>query len=122
CRGAGAEARIPNCSEIFAFGNRETKSNQIAAYVNRASANMAKGNLYQALADLDTPQSKISWRPYLVGNRLARVPIVEEDALYAALKHRRLGGAAIDCGGNIVLPPSQIGVRRGNRSTNCPTC
>jgi tetratricopeptide (TPR) repeat protein len=53
CHGADPDVRIAACSEIIARGNRETKRNQIAAYINRASAYRAKGDLDGALADLD---------------------------------------------------------------------
>ena len=38
CRDGVAEARIAACTEILARGSKQTKRNQIAAYINRSSA------------------------------------------------------------------------------------
>ncbi len=53
CVGADIDARFVSCSQLIARGKRETKSNQIAAYISRASAYRAKGDYDRALADLD---------------------------------------------------------------------
>ena len=53
CRGADLDARIVSCSRLIERGRRETKSNQITAYMNRGAAYRAKGDFDRALADLD---------------------------------------------------------------------
>jgi F-type H+-transporting ATPase subunit a len=53
CRGADTEARIAGCTEVIARGGRETKRNQITAYINRGEAYRAKGDFDRAIADLD---------------------------------------------------------------------
>jgi Mg2+-importing ATPase len=53
CSGADLDARIVSCSRLITRGNRETKSNQITAYINRASGYRAKADYDRALADLD---------------------------------------------------------------------
>ncbi len=53
CRGANLDARIVSCSRLIERGRRETKSNQITAYMNRGAAYRAKGDFDRALADLD---------------------------------------------------------------------
>ena len=53
CRGADPDARIAGCTEIIARESRETKRNQIAAYINRSGGYRAKGDLDRAIADLD---------------------------------------------------------------------
>jgi monovalent cation:H+ antiporter-2, CPA2 family len=53
CRGADPDARIAGCTEIIARKSRETKRNQIAAYINRSGGYRAKGDLDRAIADLD---------------------------------------------------------------------
>ncbi|GLI95693.1 heavy metal translocating P-type ATPase [Methylocystis echinoides] len=53
CRSAEFEARIAGCTEIISAGKRETKRNQILAYINRGSAYRAKGEFDHAIADLD---------------------------------------------------------------------
>ena len=53
CRGADLDARIVSCSRLIERGRRETKSNQITAYMNRGAAFRAKGDFDRALADLD---------------------------------------------------------------------
>ena len=51
CRGADPDARIAGCTEIIAQESRETKRNQIAAYINRSGGYRAKGDLDRAIAD-----------------------------------------------------------------------
>ena len=53
CRGADPDARIVDCTALIARGNRETKPNQIMAYIYRGAAYRAKGDLDRALTDLD---------------------------------------------------------------------
>ena len=53
CRGSDFDARIVSCSRLIERGRRETKSNQITAYMNRGAAYRAKGDFDRALADLD---------------------------------------------------------------------
>jgi len=53
CRGSDLDARIVSCSRLIERGRRETKSNQITAYMNRGAAYRAKGDFDRALADLD---------------------------------------------------------------------
>jgi tetratricopeptide (TPR) repeat protein len=53
CRGADIDSRIVGCTELIARGSRETKTNQIMAYINRGTAYRAKGDFDHALADLD---------------------------------------------------------------------
>jgi D-3-phosphoglycerate dehydrogenase len=53
---------------------------------------------------------------------VARAAILDEDALYAALKDGHLGGAARDVYGNIPPRLSRNGGRRGARSMSCPMC
>ena len=53
CVGADIDARIVSCSQFIARGKRENKSNQIAAYISRASGYRANGDYDRALADLD---------------------------------------------------------------------
>ena len=53
CRGGDPEARIAACTDILARGKKESKRNQIAAYINRSSAYRATGDLDRATADLD---------------------------------------------------------------------
>jgi monovalent cation:H+ antiporter-2, CPA2 family len=53
CRGADPDAMIVGCTEIIARGSRETKRNQIVAYINRSAASRAKGDVDRAIADLD---------------------------------------------------------------------
>jgi tetratricopeptide (TPR) repeat protein len=53
CRGPDLDARIVSCSRLIDGGRRETKSNQITAYMNRGAAYRAKGDFDRALADLD---------------------------------------------------------------------
>ena len=53
CRGSDFDARIVSCSRLIERGRRETKSNQITAYINRGAAYRAKGDFDRALADLD---------------------------------------------------------------------
>jgi Na+/H+ antiporter NhaD/arsenite permease-like protein/Tfp pilus assembly protein PilF len=54
CRGGVSAARIAACTEILARGSKkETKRNQIAAYINRSSAYRATGDFDRAIADLD---------------------------------------------------------------------
>ncbi|HZM08438.1 MAG TPA: tetratricopeptide repeat protein [Methylocella sp.] len=53
CRGGDSEARIAACTEILARGSKETKRNQIAAYINRSSAYRATGDFDHAITDLD---------------------------------------------------------------------
>jgi Na+/H+ antiporter NhaD/arsenite permease-like protein/Tfp pilus assembly protein PilF len=53
CRGGDSEARIAACTEILARGSKESKRNQIAAYINRSSAYRATGDFDHAIADLD---------------------------------------------------------------------
>ena len=53
CVDADIDARIVSCSQFIARGKRETKSNQIAAYISRASGYRANGDYDRALADLD---------------------------------------------------------------------
>ena len=45
CRGADLDARIVSCSQLITRGKRETKSDRITAYINRASGYRAKGDL-----------------------------------------------------------------------------
>ncbi len=52
CRAANPDERIAGCSNVIADLSKETPHGQVAAYVNRASAYQAKGNLDAALADL----------------------------------------------------------------------
>jgi Na+/H+ antiporter NhaD/arsenite permease-like protein/Tfp pilus assembly protein PilF len=52
CRNASPVARIAACTEILARGSKETKRNQIAAYINRSNAYRALGDLDRAAADL----------------------------------------------------------------------
>ena len=53
CSGADLDARIVSCSQLITRGNREAKSHQITAYINRASGYQGKGEYDRALADLD---------------------------------------------------------------------
>ena len=53
CRDGAPEARIAACTEILARGSKQTKRNQLAAYINRSSAYQAAGDLDRAIADLD---------------------------------------------------------------------
>ena len=53
CQGADPDARIVDCTALIARGNRETKPNQIMAYIYRGAAYRAKGDLDRALTDLD---------------------------------------------------------------------
>ena len=53
CRGGDPEARIAACTDILARGKKESKRNQIAAYINRSSFYRATGDLDRATADLD---------------------------------------------------------------------
>ena len=53
CRGADPDARIAGCTEIIARGSKETKRNQITAYINRGSAYRATDDFDRAIADLD---------------------------------------------------------------------
>lgn len=52
CRSASPDERIAGCSQVIADLSKETPHGQVAAYVNRASAYQAKGNLAAALDDL----------------------------------------------------------------------
>lgn len=52
CRAGDPEARIAACTDILARGKKESKRNQIAAYINRSSAYRAMGDLDRATADL----------------------------------------------------------------------
>ena len=52
CVGADLDARIVSCSQLITRGKRETKSDRVTAYINRASGYRAKGDLDRALADL----------------------------------------------------------------------
>jgi F-type H+-transporting ATPase subunit a len=54
CRGEDVDARLEDCSQILARGNREPKRNRITAYVNRSGAYRAKGDFDRAIKDLDT--------------------------------------------------------------------
>jgi hypothetical protein len=38
CRSADLDARIVGCTELITRGSRETKPNQIMAYINRGTA------------------------------------------------------------------------------------
>lgn len=53
CTGANVDARIVSCSKLITHGKRETKSDRITAYINRASGYRARGDYVRALADLD---------------------------------------------------------------------
>ncbi len=53
CRDGAPEARIAACTEILARRSKQTKRNQLAAYINRSSAYQAAGDLGRAIADLD---------------------------------------------------------------------
>jgi len=53
CTGANFDARIVSCSKLITHGKRETKSDRITAYINRASGYRARGDYVRALADLD---------------------------------------------------------------------
>ena len=53
CRDGAPEARIAACTEILARRSKQTKRNQLAAYINRSSAYQAAGDLGRAVADLD---------------------------------------------------------------------
>ena len=52
---------------------------------------------------------------------IARGQIVDEDALYAALRDRKIAGAAIDVWWQYPMPPSPIAAARVTRFTNCRT-
>ena len=52
---------------------------------------------------------------------IARGQVIDEDALYAALRDRRLGGAAIDVWWQYPTPSSRTAAARATRSTNCRT-
>jgi tetratricopeptide (TPR) repeat protein len=53
CRGADPDVRIAGCTEVIARGSRETRRNQITAFINRSSAYRTKGDFGRAIADLD---------------------------------------------------------------------
>lgn len=53
CRGQDPAARITACTAILARGNKETRSKEIAAFINRSSAYRALGDLDRAQADID---------------------------------------------------------------------
>jgi Cd2+/Zn2+-exporting ATPase len=53
CRTGEIETRIAGCTEVISRGKRETKQNQLFAYIGRAAAYRAKGDFDRALADLD---------------------------------------------------------------------
>ena len=53
---------------------------------------------------------------------VARAAIVDEDALFVALKDGHLGGAALDVWWQYPPRPSRSGGRRAARSMNSPTC
>jgi tetratricopeptide (TPR) repeat protein len=53
CRTGDPDSRIAACSEVIERGSREAMRNQLAALINRAAALRAKGDLDQALVDLD---------------------------------------------------------------------
>jgi len=51
---------------------------------------------------------------------IARGAIVDEDALYAALRDGTTAGPRSMCGGSIRTPPSPNAAGHVTRSTNCP--
>ena len=53
CRGGDRDTRIASCTKIISRGNRETKRNQIIAYINRGSAYRENGDFDHAIADLE---------------------------------------------------------------------
>lgn len=53
CRIGEIETRIAGCTEVISRGKRETKQNQLFAYIGRAAAYRVKGDFDRALADLD---------------------------------------------------------------------
>ncbi len=50
---APTRVRIAGCTEVIVRGSRESKRNQLRAYVNRGAAYRAKGAFDRALADFD---------------------------------------------------------------------
>ena len=53
---------------------------------------------------------------------VARAAILDEDALYVALKDGHLSGAALDVWWQYPPRPSRTAGRRGDRSMNCRMC
>ncbi|GLI95839.1 F0F1 ATP synthase subunit A [Methylocystis echinoides] len=53
CFSSKLERRIEGCSKIIVKGRRESKSNRIAAYLNRGEAYRARGDLDRAIADVE---------------------------------------------------------------------
>jgi hypothetical protein len=45
CRSTNPDERIKGCDQVISAVEKETKHNQLAAYINRASAYQAKGDL-----------------------------------------------------------------------------
>jgi len=52
---------------------------------------------------------------------IARGAVVDEDAIYAALRDHSIGGAALDVWCNIRTPPNRNAVHRAIPFTNCRT-
>ncbi|MGC1861004.1 MAG: tetratricopeptide repeat protein [Methylocystis sp.] len=51
CRGGDSATRIVACTQIIDRANHETKRDQIAAYLNRGAAYLAKGEFDRAIVD-----------------------------------------------------------------------
>ena len=51
CRASDPDQRIEGCTQVIAGAAKETKHNQLAAYVNRAGAYQAKGDYARAIED-----------------------------------------------------------------------
>ncbi|MFM9152939.1 MAG: tetratricopeptide repeat protein, partial [Methylocystis sp.] len=51
CRSINPDERIKGCDQVISAVEKETKHNQLAAYINRASAYQAKGDLAKAILD-----------------------------------------------------------------------
>lgn len=51
CRSTNPDERIKGCDQVISAITNETKHNQLAAYINRASAYQAKGDLSKAILD-----------------------------------------------------------------------
>ncbi len=81
CRGADPDARIAGCTEIIARGSKETKRNQITAYINRAGA--YHSGRVELVAGLALPDAQGQRAPLTVKRDSATVVVLAREASVA---------------------------------------